>query len=69
MNVMNESGAHMRADPAPVERLAVFLNDRNVGLTPVRCPNCQKLLANCAVRGMVEILCPRCKTLVRNTFA
>jgi uncharacterized C2H2 Zn-finger protein len=38
-------------------------------ITLIRCPQCKKLLAKCAVTGMIEIACPRCKTLVRNTFA
>jgi Mu-like prophage protein Com len=37
-------------------------------VTLMRCPRCQRMLAKCAVRGMIEIACPRCKTLVRNTF-
>jgi hypothetical protein len=37
-------------------------------VTQLRCPRCQKMLAKCAVRGMIEIACPRCKTLVRNIF-
>lgn len=37
-------------------------------VTLMRCPRCQKLLAKCAVRGMIEIACTRCKTLVRNIF-
>jgi hypothetical protein len=37
-------------------------------VTLIRCPQCQKMLAKCAMRGMIEIACPRCKTLVKNTF-
>jgi hypothetical protein len=37
-------------------------------ITLMRCPRCQKMLAKCAARGLIEIACPRCKTLVRNTF-
>jgi len=37
-------------------------------LVSLRCPHCQKLLARCAVRGMIEIVCTRCKALVRKMF-
>jgi len=38
-------------------------------ITLIRCPKCNKLLAKCAVTGMIEIACPRCKTFVRSTFS
>jgi hypothetical protein len=38
-------------------------------LTHLRCPSCQKMLAKCSVRGMIEISCPRCKAIVRTNFS
>lgn len=34
----------------------------------VRCPQCNKLLAKCAVSGSVEIACPRCSAVVTSHF-
>jgi hypothetical protein len=69
MNAMNRSVGRMgQTGPAPVERLAVFLDNCSVEVTALRCPTCQKLLAKCAVRGMIEIVCPRCHAMVRNIF-
>jgi phage FluMu protein Com len=38
-------------------------------LVSVRCPQCRKLLAKCAVYGTIEIVCTRCKAVVRQIFA
>jgi len=37
-------------------------------LVSVRCPQCRKLLAKCAVYGTIEIVCTRCKAVVRQVF-
>ena len=37
-------------------------------LVSVRCPQCRKLLAKCAVYGTIEIVCTRCKAVVRQSF-
>jgi hypothetical protein len=46
---------------------ALICRSQTIELVPFRCPQCNKLLAMCAVCGSMEIVCTRCRTLVRNT--
>lgn len=51
------------------EDFLVVLDNLSVKVESLRCPTCQKLLAKCAIRGMIEIVCPRCHRKVNNVFA
>ena len=53
------------ANDAAPRRNPVF---ENLHAIQMRCSTCGKLLARCALRGVIEIVCPRCKTLVTQIF-
>jgi len=57
-----------KADPVAVAHPTTAFSDWRLSVKPLRCPNCRKLLAKCAVHGIVEIVCTRCRAVVRTTF-
>jgi uncharacterized paraquat-inducible protein A len=65
MQAAPSTPSHSREGQAPV--IGAIATQREI-VVRIRCPKCNKMLAKCSVRGMIEIACPRCKALVRNIF-